>query len=491
MTDTAIYNDIAKRTGGDVYIGVVGPVRTGKSTLIKQFTQKMLLPMMDGDFARERARDEMPQSASGRTVMTTEPKFIPEQAVEVSLSNNSKVKLKLIDCVGYVVDGAMGLMEDGRPRMVMTPWADEPMPFAKAAEIGTRKVISDHATIGILVTTDGSITDLPRENYIKSEERVANELSSIGKPYVIVINSVHPNSKETVALANELNDKYGVRVLPLNCIELQEDDLSKILQTVLYEFPVREIRVAMPEWINTLDKDNEIKNTVSNALIGCISSLKNMGEVSTKIGEYEGNGLSNAELLNMDLGTGRADIEIKVPQSVFYQTVSKLSGFEVSDDKSLMSLMIDLSAVKSKYDRIESALNEVNETGYGIVVPDESQLSLEEPEIVKQSGGYGVRLKASAPSIHMIKANIETEVSPIVGTEKQSEAMIEFLLKEFEEDPKKIWESDMFGKSLHELVTEGLTNKLGKMPSDARKKMSETLQRIINEGSGGLICILL
>lgn len=491
MTDTAIYNDIARRTGGDVYIGVVGPVRSGKSTLIKRFAQKMLLPVMQGEFARERARDEMPQSASGRTVMTTEPKFVPEEAVELTLGNSAKVRVKLIDCVGYIVPGAAGLTEDDKPRMVMTPWSDEPMPFETAAEIGTRKVITDHATVGVVVTTDGSITDIPRESYIDAEKRVADELHRLGKPFVIVLNSSHPDADETAALANELRQKYKVSVLPLNCVELDEHDLAGILSSLLYEFPVREVRVGLPEWLDTLDEDDSIRSSVDEAMAECVTSLARMGDIESVFGMFSAEGNAAANIKNVDLGSGSADITVDIPQKVFYDVLSKRSGFEINGDKQLMQLIGELAKVKKEYDRVSAAINEVNETGYGIVVPDASELTLEEPEIVKQPGGYGVRLKASAPSIHMIRANIETEVSPIVGTERQSETMIQFLLKEFEEDPKKIWDSDMFGKSLHDLVTEGLSNKLGNMPTEARQKMSETLQRIINEGSGGLICILL
>lgn len=491
MTDTAIYSDIARRTGGDIYIGVVGPVRSGKSTLIKRFAQKMLLPVMQGEFARERARDEMPQSASGRTVMTTEPKFVPENAVELTLGDSAKVRVKLIDCVGYVVPGAAGLTEDDRPRMVMTPWSEQPMPFETAAEIGTRKVIADHATVGIVVTTDGSITEIPRDNYLDAEKRVADELRRLGKPFVIVLNSAHPDAVETVALAKELNEKYKVSVLPLNCTELEQNDLSGILSSLLYEFPVREIRISTPEWLDMLSEQDEIKTSIDSSLTEYISAISRMGDIEAKFANFTSGGESTANILDVDLGSGSASIRIDIPQKIFYGILSENSGFTIENDKQLMQLINELAVVKKEYDRVSIAIKEVYDTGYGIVVPDASQLTLEEPEIVKQPGGYGVRLKASAPSIHMIRANIETEVSPIVGTERQSEAMIQFLLKEFEEDPQKIWDSDMFGKSLHDLVTEGLSNKLGNMPAEARQKMSETLQRIINEGSCGLICILL
>lgn len=491
MTDTAIYSDIARRTGGDIYIGVVGPVRSGKSTLIKRFAQKMLLPAMQGEFARERARDEMPQSAAGRTVMTTEPKFVPENAVELTLGDNAKVRVKLIDCVGYVVPGAAGLTEDDRPRMVMTPWSEQPVPFETAAEIGTRKVITDHATVGIVVTTDGSITEIPRESYLEAEKRVADELHRLGKPFVIVLNSAHPQAEDTALLATELHKKYGVSVLPLNCTEIDQNDLTNILSSLLYEFPVKEIKISTPDWLDMLAEDDELKASIDSAVAEHVSSLTRMGDIEAKFANFAAEGESKAHVMRVDLGSGSATVRIDIPQKVFYGILSKSSGFNVASDKELMRLIKELASVKNEYDRVSAAIKDVYDTGYGIVVPDASELTLEEPEIVKQPGGYGVRLKASAPSIHMIRANIETEVSPIVGTERQSEAMIQFLLKEFEEDPQKIWDSDMFGKSLHDLVTEGLSNKLGNMPADARQKMSETLQRIINEGSGGLICILL
>ncbi len=491
MTDTAIYRDIASRTGGNIYIGVVGPVRTGKSSLIKRFADKMLLPVMKSESLRDRARDEMPQSASGRTVMTTEPKFIPEEAVEVSLDGNATVRFKLIDCVGYVIPGAMGLTEDGNPRMLMTPWSDSPMPFDEAAEIGTHKVIADHATVGIVVTTDGSITDLPRENYIAAEKRVTSELTALEKPYVIVLNSVSPSAKETIETAARLEKEYGVPVIPLSCPDASDDDLRRVLEKVLMRFPITEVKVAMPKWINTLGEDDDVRRAIYDGLAETVHNLKYIGDINGAAKNFAVDGGITASVRNIDAGTGSTVIDIKVPDTLFYEALGKYSGFEIDGEQSLMQLLTELAAVKKEYDRIKPALDEVERTGYGIVTPDASRLHLEEPEIVKQPGGYGVKLKASAPSIHMIRAEIETEVNPIVGTEKQSEAMIQFLLKEFEEDPKKIWKSDMFGKSLHEVVTEGLNNKLSNMPEEARGKMCDTLQKIINEGSGGLICILL
>ncbi len=491
MTDMGIYADIATRTDGDIYIGVVGPVRTGKSTLIKRFTENIILPNIETDAARERARDEMPQSASGRTVMTTEPKFIPETAVSVPLDEGAECRVKLIDCVGYVVPGAMGLIEDGTPRMVMTPWSSEPFPFEKAAEIGTRKVIDEHSTVGIVVTTDGSIGEIPRDAYTDSEKRVVAELKALSKPFVIVLNSKHPSSESAQALSRELENEYDVPVLAINCLEMSEGDIKEILRGLLYEFPVREMRFALPTWLDLLDNDDELKTSLFSEIAETANSVKRVGEIRDAASCFEcGNDIS-AQLSRLDLGSGSAKIEIRIPDRIFYSILGKKSGFEIENERALLGIMTELAEIKQKYDKVASAIDDVMNDGYGIVMPSIEDLTLEEPEIVKQPGGYGVKLKASAPSIHMMKADIETEVNPIVGTESQSEELVSFLLKEFEEDPKSIWESNMFGKTLHELVSEGLNSKLAHMPDDARAKIAGTIQRIINEGSGGLICILL
>lgn len=488
----SIYKDIAERTGGDIYIGVVGPVRTGKSTLLKQMMENLVLPNIKNENARERARDEMPQSASGRTVMTTEPKFIPEEAVSVQLDENVSFNVKMVDCVGYLVDGAMGHTENGMPRMVMTPWAKEGVPFEEAAETGTRKVISEHATIGIMVTTDGSISEIPRESYVPAEKRVAGELNELGKPFIIVLNSARPESEETKALAAEMENSYNATVLPLNCMEIGEDDIKNILKAVLYRFPVKELKIYTPCWIDVLEKEHPLRKQISSHLRQSAESVKLIGDVKDAFKKREDeNGTINTRVKSLSLGDGCGKIEICIPNGVFYSILAEASGFDIKDEESLARTVTELATVKKSYEKIKDALESVNRTGYGIVIPDKEDLSLEEPEIVKQAGGYGVKLKASAPSIHMIRANIKTEVSPIVGSETQSEELVRFMLKEFEEDPAKLWETNMFGKTLYELVKEGLTTKLEHMPEDARHKLSETLQRIINEGSGGLICILL
>ena len=491
MTQTSIYSDIAERTGGDIYIGVVGPVRTGKSTFIKRFMDTLVLPGIEDEYSRDRARDELPQSAAGKTVMTTEPKFIPNEAVELHLGNAS-FRVKMIDCVGYIVPGALGHTENDAPRMVMTPWSDEPMPFETAAEIGTRKVINEHSTIGILVSTDGSIGELPRESFAETEKRVVNELKAQNKPFVIVLNSATPSSAESLDLAQSLEDEYGIPVALVSCPELDENDIRKILELVLLEFPIKELRFELPKWMTCLDASHPLKEELFSEIAALSEKISKVGEIGKSFAKFgETDYGSSINLAEIDLSNGRAILDVKIPESSFYKIVYDRTGFEIDSEEALMSVLTELSDIKKSYEKFAQAIKQVTETGYGIVTPSVDDLTLEEPEIVKQPGGYGVRLKASAPSIHMIKADIQTEVSPIVGSEKQSEDVVKFLLKEFEENPASIWESNMFGKSLHELVNEGLNAKLAHMPEDARMKLADTLQKIINDGSNGLICILL
>ncbi len=490
--DNNIYKDIAERTGGDIYIGVVGPVRTGKSTFIKQAMEHLVLPNITNTSLATRARDEMPQSASGRTVMTTEPKFIPEEAVSVNIDGEVNFKIKMVDCVGYLVNGALGHTEDGEPRMVMTPWSKESIPFEQAAETGTYKVITQHATIGVMITTDGTISEIPRENYIEAEKRVAKELNEIGKPFVIVLNSAYPESEEAKRLCQELETNYNSPVLSMNCLKLGETEIKKILSAVLYRFPVKELKLYTPAWTEVLDSEHPLKKQIRSYIRSAATNINTIGEVKQAFAAQEGTGSALfANLQSLDLGDGSGKIEIVIPNNVFYKILSEAGKREINDERSLIKVVKEFSEVKEKYDKIKDALDSVNETGYGIVTPAKEDLTLEEPEIVKQPGGYGVKLKASAPSIHMIKANIKTEVNPIVGSETQSEELVKFMLKEFEEDPAKLWETNMFGKTLYELIEEGLNTKLEHMPEDAQAKLSQTLQRIINEGSGGLICILL
>lgn len=492
MVNNDIYSNIAKRTDGDIYIGVVGPVRTGKSTFIKKFMESLVIPNITSEFRKERAIDELPQSAAGKTIMTTEPKFIPEEAVEVKLSDNATFNVRMIDCVGYIVPAAIGYIENEAPRMVMTPWFDEEIPFAMAAEIGTQKVIKEHSTIGLVVTTDGSITDIPREEYCDAEERVINELTEINKPFVIVLNCLDPKSSSAQKLAAELAEKYNTPVIPVNCLELDEQGISDILKQVLYAFPVKEVNISMPKWITSLDKTHWLKSSVISAIRSAAENIKHIRDMSKltdklKDSEY----ISGSEVSEIDLGKGSAGIKLAFDGALFYKILGEETGIDITSDNDLMPLLKDLISIKKKYEKVENALNEVEATGYGIVMPDINDLSLEEPEIIKQGGKYGVRLKASAPSIHMMKADIVTEVNPIVGSEKQSEELVMYLMNEFNDDPTKIWNSNIFGKSLHDLVNEGLHNKLYKMPVDARLKLQETLERIINEGCGGLICFIL
>lgn len=492
MTNTAIYQDISARTGGDIYIGVVGPARTGKSTFIKRFMETMVLPNMENTYRRDRARDELPQSGSGRTIMTAEPKFVPEEAVEISIEGGGTCSVRLIDCVGYMVPGAVGQFEDDLPRMVRTPWFAEEIPMAQAAEIGTRKVIAEHSTIGIVVTTDGSITEIPREDYIEAEERVINELKELGKPFVLLLNSAHPNADRTQALCRQLEEAHGVSCLALNCLELNQKAVSDIIQEVLYEFPMEELELFLPEWVDALEYEHPIKKSVYGTIrsaMGALGKIRDVGTVLDKIAGCEL--VSQAKVSRMQLGTGHCEARIEMPRALFYDTMTEQTGFPIRNDGELLLLLTEMAKLKGEYEKVATAMAEVRATGYGIVVPTADELVLEEPEIVKQGGRYGVKLKAAAPSIHMIRADIQAEVSPIVGNEKQSEDMLHFLLSEFEEDPTKIWQSNIFGRSFHELINEDLSGKLKRMPEEARQKMQEALERIINEGSGGLICIIL
>lgn len=492
MSEYSIYRDIAQRTGGDIYVGVVGPVRSGKSTFIKRFMESVVLPNMGEGSSRDRARDELPQSAAGKTVMTTEPKFIPEEAVPIELEDNARMNVRMIDCVGYLIPEVMGTVEEGQPRMVRTPWQEAPMPFAEAAETGTRKVITDHSTVGMLVTSDGSVGEFPRASYVEAEERVVKELKACGKPFAVVLNSADPASPAATALAYELEEKYGVPVALVNCLELDAEDIHHILGLVLEEFPVAEVSLRLPEWTTALDPTHPIRISLRSAVQKCAESVRKIGEVKPAFeGLRENDLISEVRVESVDLGTGCAAITVRLRDQLYYQTISELTGVEVKGEKELIATLRELAAVKVQYDKVGEALRQVNEKGYGIVMPDVEELRLEEPKIVKQSGGYGVKLRAAAQSIHMIRANIETEINPMVGTEQQSEDLVRYLLKEFEADPKSIWESNMFGKSLYELINEGLHTKLEHMPEESRTKLSETLERIINEGSNGLICILL
>lgn len=491
-TLTSIYEDIAARTAGDIYLGVVGPARTGKSTFIKRFMETLVLPSIDDDYRRQRARDELPQSGSGRTVMTAEPKFVPEEAVEIAMEGGGTFSVRLVDCVGYLVPGAVGQLEDGEPRMVHTPWFPQEIPMAEAAEIGTRKVIAEHATIGIVITTDGTITDLPREAYPEAEGRVIEELKALGKPFLILLNSAHPQGEAAQKLRAKLAEQYDVTCLAVSCLDLDQQAVTEIIQAVLYEFPLEELQLFLPDWVETLPTEHPIRTALFQAIraqAGKLIRIRDVKPAVAAMGQCEL--VTGASVTGMKLGSGCCQARLELPRSLFYDTLSQQTGFALHSDGELLALLERLAVVQAEHQKVAAAMEEVRATGYGIVIPEAEELELEQPEIIKQGGRYGVRLRAKAPSIHMIRADIQAEVSPIVGSEKQSEDMLGFLLEEFEGAPEKIWQSNIFGRSFHELINEDLATKLKHMPEDAREKMRLTLERILNEGSGGLICIIL
>ncbi len=488
----AIYQDIAKRTGNSIYIGVVGPVRTGKSTFIKRFMELQVLPNIENSYRRERARDELPQSGSGRTIMTAEPKFVPEEAVEIRMGDGAACSVRLIDCVGYMVPGAVGQYEDLAPRMVMTPWYDHEIPMPEAAEIGTRKVITEHSTVGIVVTTDGTVTDLSREEYLEAEERVIRELQEIGKPFVVLLNSAQPDSARCRGIADDIRQRYHVSCLCTNCQEIDREELDRLMQELLYEFPLQELLLYLPPWVSALPADHPIKSGIFRSVKENARNICHIRDLEAYLAQLssqeEVSGVSSREI---DLGSGCAAADLEIPRRLFYETLSQQSGLTVEDDGDLMEQLTKLAGIKKEYDKIYPALQAAQETGYGIIMPGVEELNLEDPEIVRQGGRFGLRMKASAPSVHMIRADIETTVSPIVGNEKQSEDMVNYLLQEFEGDTSKIWQSNLFGRSFHEIVSDDLQAKIARMPDESRKKLREALERIINEGSGGLICIIL
>ena len=491
MADSSIYEDIVLRTDGDIYLGVVGPVRTGKSTFIKRFMETLVLPNMDNIYKQERAKDELPQSGSGCTITTVEPKFVPEEAVTLNLEG-VELSVRLIDCVGYMVPGATGQYENGVERMVSTPWFPEEVSMTVAAEEGTRKVIREHSTIGLVITTDGSICDIPRNDYVNAEDRVIRELQEIGKPFVLLVNSTNPKGEAAQQLALQLKERFGLTPLCVNCAQLDTRDITSILRAALGAFPLDALRFTLPAWVETLPMEHPIRKELYDAIRMSLRDAKRMADVdrlqSALTGGEQGREVRLQRLL---LGQGSAEIEVILPQELYYQTISQQSGFPIRDDGDLMALLTELKGMKSEYDRISEALASVRETGYGVVMPAPEELKLEEPEIVRQGGRYGVRLKASAPSIHMMMANIETEVSPALGGEKASEEIINFLLQGFEGDTGRLWESNIFGKSLYDIASEGVMTKIRKMPTNARNKLQHSLQRIVNEGSGSLICIII
>ncbi|HHY77258.1 MAG TPA: stage IV sporulation protein A [Clostridiales bacterium] len=492
MEEFDLYRNIAERTEGSIYIGVVGPVRTGKSTFIKRFMDLLVIPNIENEFKRERTKDELPQSANGRTIMTTEPKFVPSEAIEMVLEGNAKFKVRLVDCVGYLVEGAIGHLEDGNPRMVNTPWFENVIPFEDAAEIGTKKVINEHSTIGLVVTTDGTITDIPRRNYIEAEERVVEELKQLNKPFIIILNSANPNSPEAMELRESLEAKYETPVLLVDCLNMEMNDINNILSKVLFEFPIREINYYMPRWIDSLENNHWLKKEIIDGILNNTKDIFRIREISPATESLSAiENLNSASVRDIDLAKGTADIDFELKEGLFYRVLGEVSGYEIEGDYQLISLMKELSFAKKEYDKIKDAIRDVKEIGYGVVAPSVDEIKLEEPEIVKHGGRFGVRLRASAPSLHIIRTNIETEVSPIIGTEKQSEEFVRYFMDEFESNPEKIWETNVFGKPLYDMVKEELQSKLYKMPDDIQGKMQLTLEKIVNDNKGSIICIII
>jgi len=487
-----IYKDIADRTDGDIYAGIVGPVRTGKSTFIKRFMELLVLPNMENNFKKERAKDELPLSGSGKTIMTTEPKFVPNEAVELVLKDSVKFKVRMVDCVGYLVRGALGHEENQMPRMVTTPWSENAIPFEEAAEIGTKKVIKDHSTIGFVITTDGSITDIERANYIKAEERVISELKEIEKPFIIILNSKHPNLDSTIALKENLESKYGVSVIAMDCLNMDVNDVERIFEKLLFEFPVKEVNINLPGWIDGLPKNHWIRSSIMTSLKESIVDLEKLNQVHGSLSPLMDIDIVKGVNINeIKLGEGVVSADINLEEGLFYRILNEITGYEIDGDYQILNLVSKLSATKKEYDKIEKALKEAKEIGYGMVSPTQDELELAEPEIFRQGSRFGVKLKAKAPSLHVLRADITTEISPLIGTEKQSEELLQYFLSEFENEPSKIWQSNLFGKSLYDLVNEQLNTKLTTTPEDSRQKLRKALEKIMNDGSGGLILIII
>lgn len=487
-----IYADIARRTGGDIYIGVVGPVRTGKSTFIKRMMEQLVIPNIDDEYQRERAKDELPQSGSGKTIMTAEPKFIPEEAVTIRPEANTTLSVRMIDSVGYLIPGAIGATENGAVRMVTTPWAEHEIPLADAAELGTKKVMQEHSTVGIVLTTDGTVTDIARADYAEAEARAIEDMKATGKPFLVVVNSRAPSGSEAQALVQYLQETYGVEAVAADCQALEQSELCALLTRLLYAFPLRELRVFLPAWVQALAPEHPLKAALYGAMreqAEQISRLAETEDAIARICRFEQ--VSGYRVERIDLGSGTVECELELNDGLFYRILGQNTGFEIENDGQLLRLLSELAEIKRRYDKIAAALEEVNATGYGIVLPDAQQMHLEVPEIVRKGGAYGIRLRASAPSIHLMRADIKTEISPTVGDERQSEDLAKYLLGEYEGDTQKLWESNIFGKSVYELINEGLTGKLKRMPDDARYKIKDALARIINEGANGLICLIL
>lgn len=492
MEKVDIFKDIAERTGGDIYLGVVGAVRTGKSTFIKRFMETVVLPNIISEADRVRATDELPQSAAGKTIMTTEPKFVPNNAVTINVAEGLDVNVRMVDCVGYAVEGAQGYEDENGPRMISTPWFEEAIPFQEAAEIGTRKVIQEHSTLGVVVTTDGSISDIARASYVDAEDRIINELKEVGKPFIIVINSTQPNSVETQSLRAELAEKHDIPVMAVSVAQMDEREVLGVLKEVLYEFPVHEVNVNLPSWVMVLEDKHWLRSHFENSVRETVKDIRRLRDVERIVDlfqEYEF--VTRAGLASMDMGHGVAEIDLFAPDELYDQILMEVVGVEIRGKDHLLQLMQSFSIAKREYDRFSEALDMVKTTGYGIAAPPLEDMVLDEPELIRHGSRFGVRLKATAPSIHMIRVDVDSEFAPIIGTESQSKELVRYLMDDFEENPSKIWESDIFGRSLHSIVREGIHGKISMMPDNARYKLQETLGRIINEGSGGLIAIIL
>lgn len=485
-----MYKDIQARTKGEIYIGVVGPVRTGKSTFIKRFMDLCVLPEMEDEHEKSRTRDELPQSAAGRTIMTTEPKFIPKEAAQIQLSEDLSAKIRLIDCVGYMVPGSEGHMEGGSERMVKTPWFEEEIPFAQAAELGTKKVISEHSTIGIVITCDGSFSEIPRENYIEAEERTIAELKNIGKPFIVLLNTEKPYGEPAIQLAQRLQEKYGVTVLPMNCAQLRRDDITKILEQVLWEFPITSLEFYMPKWVEMLPMEHKIKEDIIRQVRELSKDLLTIRDVQERPIVSQGPFVERMKLEQIHMDSGRVCVYIDVAEEYYYEMLGELSGSTITGEYQLVSMIRELSQLKQEYVRVQSAMESVRSKGYGVVSPAQEEIQLEEPVLVKQGNKYGVKIRALAPSIHLIRANIETEIAPIVGSEEQAQDLVRYI-QEAKDGERGIWGANIFGKSLEEMVEDGIRSKLYQIGEESQLKLQDTMQKIVNESNGGLVCIII
>lgn len=492
MDSFEIYNDIAVRTNGDIYVGIVGPVRTGKSTFISKFMTSSILDNITNEYEKKRAIDETPQSGAGKTIMTMQPKFVPSEAVSVDFGSDVHAKVRLIDCVGYMVKGATGFESEGKPRMVKTPWSEEEMTFEQAAELGTRKVITEHSTIAVLVTTDGSITNIPRENYEPAEEKVANELKENKKPFVIVLNSKKPESEEVISLAKSLQEKYSVAVLPLDVTKMDNEKIAEIIKMILLEFPIKQVNFRLPKWIMALPYEDEFVQDIIKNIKDKTANIYKMSDYLEMLNIFDGNAdLKTLEVDDMNLSNGKIDLNIPVSENLYYKTLSKECGMEIKDDFYLMTYMKDLVKAKTEYDKLKNALDTVKETGYGVVSPTLEDLKLEEPEIVTKNGSSCIKLKATAPSLHIMRVDVNAEVSPAVGSVEQSGSLVSYMMNEFENNKNDIWNKNMFGKPMNELIKDSIDSKIQGLPEEVQVKMRKTLTKIVNERKGGVICILL